>query len=68
MDWLYLSFFSKYMFTLSLPPGGVYREPPAISLQASDPWADFNQPANAKKTSGFYSSSDRSDIQDKLVE
>ena len=39
--------------------GGSYREtPPSISLPgpASDPWADFNQPASRKN---FYSSSDR---------
>ena len=39
--------------------GGSYRETPAsISLPgpASDPWADFNQPASRKN---FYSSSDR---------
>ena len=37
--------------------GGSYREtPPSISLPASDPWADFNQPSSRKN---FYSSSDR---------
>merc|ERR1719391_759984 len=46
--------------------GGSYREtPPSISLPgpASDPWADFNQPASRKN---FYSSSDSDSDDDEV--